>query len=1410
MERSAVFTIRGMQRDLSKALFSAEFAYENYNIRLSNNGDNSLLAITMEEGTVPVDNITIYGNIIGYAILNDSLVLFNTYRLKPKDSIIVIKKENNTFVKNTLYSGNLNFSKDHLIETLPLYENEKVQKIYWTDGLNQPRVINIVADENERGTWTDTSFDFLKEESFRLNVNVSKQLSGGIFPSGVIQYVITCFNQNGSESPILYISPLMYLTSDDKGEAGDTSVSCSFKLFIQLLDKTSYEYLRVYSIIRTSLDAVPTVSIVRDVKFSDFKYPEYENFTEIIDTNIGNATVDPTELFYKGGTKIKAETLAAKDGTLFLGGITLDSNYNEAYNALTEFVNKQTKNFEIASTSRDYTKSNKDSSWYEFAFSLNQTSKSGSEASYPVKHLMFKESYRLGFRVKFENNEWSDPIFLSDYTMKAYQDSTTFRYPSLDITSWKSELDKYNIKAVMPVIVFPDESNREVVCQGIACPTVYNIKDRINNSPFVQSSWFFRPCKMFNDSNNQYRNSIEKTITEIRPFTSVNILTNIFQRLDQGQYKMKDGYKYEITSKELPYVSYNESVTDTNTKILNNANTSIFDISSDDLKAGLKSLYNNYENLLYYVDPSILTINSPEVDYNEQPPVFDSNCKIRTVGFAVIDSNYVEMQVSDKINSITSKPVSSISRVINTTIAYGQGGLRAISPFNKVWKNDTVIGAFGTYSAAQVLPWDYNYAKNWRSSLLWSKETYYNSYERTVAEGEIGVIPLASIKVFNSEEVTALTLDRRKGERNPLIYYGNVDKLLNSPNRKAFGMSTNYNSTPELCLTNIRDYTTEDPLVYYTELWIQYDNAVSMKYKSNKHIVAVLENSLYNNSEYVYSAYPSVVDNNSFIGDELTKIFNTNQKFFWDGELENTADRTIHGFMLAGSTYIDNGKLVGISNNNNNFCLPIVDIIRTVDNKFGDSSLATLKTQTWLQAGPICYTNSGLEHVYLKFIYGDTFYQRYDCLKTYPFGSEDINSVSEVASVMIETRVNLDGRTDNNRGRLTFFGLTPDTFSQINPVYNQNNNFFTYRVINDDSMVTNFPNTITWSKTKTLGEKIDTWTNITMASTLDLDGDKGKLRALKKWNNEIIAFQDKGISNILYNSRTQLAGTDGVPIELANSGKVDGKRYLSNIIGCNNKWSIRETPKGLYFIDGYNKGIYLFNGQFNNLSDSLGFNSWASDILSDPDNNNFFTCYDNSVQDVLFINDNLCLAFNETLNQFTSFYQYEGTKWLFNFNGDNLAINLKDLEALDIETIYKLRQTSSSKFFYKTSRPSYVSLVVNEHPLNDKIFTGLDYRGVGWELNEEGNKIETNPFRWIQVENDYQIGKNQLRDKFGYPSNLKRKFRIWRNHIPRDNSNNLDRIRSPWARITLYTGEPDLYNDLVGIEVNDIVVKYFE
>jgi len=72
----------------------------------------------------------------------------------------------------------------HPIETIPFYENEDIQKVYWTDGKNQPRFINITAVSP---TYTKDSFDFIQSMSLDEGVTITKNTnSTGVFPIGTV------------------------------------------------------------------------------------------------------------------------------------------------------------------------------------------------------------------------------------------------------------------------------------------------------------------------------------------------------------------------------------------------------------------------------------------------------------------------------------------------------------------------------------------------------------------------------------------------------------------------------------------------------------------------------------------------------------------------------------------------------------------------------------------------------------------------------------------------------------------------------------------------------------------------------------------------------------------------------------------------------------------------------------------------------------------------------------------------------------------------------------------------------------------------------------------------------------------------------------------------------------------------
>ena len=522
---------------------------------------------------------------------------------------------------------------------------------------------------------------------------------------------------------------------------------------------------------------------------------------------------------------------------------------------------------------------------------------------------------------------------------------------------------------------------------------------------------------------------------------------------------------------------------------------------------------------------------------------------------------------------------------------------------------------------------------------------------------------------------------------------------------------------------------------------------ISMKYKSGKHIVLSLEG-----DDYI-KVLPTI-GSDTYRYDKIIDLNYSNNNKFEEYPI-----------------YQDTGIAHQGTEDRSNACY-IGELV--------NPNVIEYNSDLWYPISKPYYIENNIN---IKSDDGDTYYQIYKCLKVYPYNSEDKNSITTVIEFPCQTRINLNGIYSRIG---SYLSLSPDNFNKLNPVYNQINNFFNYRDLNNHFNINNFPNTITWTKEKQIGADIDTWTNITMASTLDLDGDKGAITSLNTFNNEIYAFQERGLSNILFNSRVQVPTSDGVPIEISNGYKVQGKRYISNSIGCNNKWAITESPNGIYFIDSDTNSLYIFNGTINSLSDRFGLRGWLSNNNSNKEWNtvtyeNFRSFYDRNNGDVYFIKDDDCLCFSELLGQFISFYDY--TKIPSMFNVEDGLFSIKN------NKLWKHYSTDNTSI-YGEDKEYYITLLSNTDPLKDKIFSNIVCRADGSD-NTFFNKLE--------VWNEYQKGESDLTNIINKPSNLKQKFRTWRVNIPRDNTHKLDRMRNPWLYIKLIGKENSI--KLYGTEV---------
>lgn len=1539
--KATTWRIRGMNRDTDPLVFSNEFAYENRNIRITASSDSTLLGITNIKGTSKIQNIELQGTPIGTATISNYLILFTTiYKEEATnpvpnenypDTIYRIKFTGDEVEANIIAHGNFNFSTLNPIETIPYWEAEDVINIYWTDGRNQIRKINIVDSGIFSGDGNITPIDSVDGLDFITSfdsapiedVTIEKQYSVGNFPSGVIQYFITAYNKFGNETNILYESPLYYMSPSDRGGTAEASNVNSFKLSILVSNQLGdFDYLRVYSTHRTSLNADVAAYIVSDIQLHG------AGTYTIVDTGHGLESIDPTSLLYKEREPFSAGTFAQKDNVLFIGDVSLLGDTSEDFKTIRNYFSETPINYTETSEEVDYYAP---TGVYPYDSNLD-------ENNLKLKGFKCHDFYKIGVQFQRKTGEWTsvipikfadghDWIQASQYPSVDY-DKNKVLIPKLDIgldhhnqnfTKIKQILEEDYI-AVRAVIAEPILGNKSIRCQGILCPTLYNIQDRKNNSPYSVSSWFIRPMalglgkpKISYSHNEQLTPSFSVSFTE-----------------------------YESSSPLDPGIKHEGNVVlwGSDAEIQNAVYTNPYLMFSDD-GYGHSDAYKEWElqSTNYIVDQNILTLYSPDINDNTVN-YLQGNYKVRIVGLVPITSYYSDYIIQTSSAKLSTKATGVINKdILGENINYSPSWLISDCLWNDAVRR-TSAGTMSSYTDNFfTYVWHRQGSLNNDRNLdntdvsqtavlshkIYSnlKYSYCTSYFKDIEFNDspnIG-IDLSSdtieVNMFNSNEATAI----RVGDH---IYMGNVDKVATwVPYKEDSNFKTDRSDEDYAQLSNgypiIMRGATEDSIHSVAtagDVQSEYKvgiEPVSIKYKSTPHLVfqlpqnnwkkTILPNMRYGDytgnivnspllasrtdpfvyfEDYdssdvaVFNMWDLAEHNNELPKDEGTYcLYSTGLAGYLmdfirvDGEGNGTYIKpsNVHtGTYVVGENkgniypifkimaeptgdllpkyYYESPRVSDYISQDGIYIVGDEEEITSVPENYYIAKISQQERQWIFNIGgtqartlPMLYLAEVYEDISADDIYGtnyenirwnvaseavpistwidegnlivsgDTYFQRWDCLKTYPFTNEDQNSVVEIVSFMVETQNNIAARTDRNRGIQDNTPMSPTNFNLYNEVYNQSQDFISNVYLeNSDLVNNNFPNTIYWSLAKTLREEVDTWAAITLSNSLDMDGDKGRVNAIRRYNNNLLVFQDTGLAQVLYNENMQIASTTGVPIEIANSGLVSGKRYISNTIGCENKWTIVTGENSLYFMDSFNKGIYKFDNQLTNLTSSLGFNSWADNIKigkwlpETNDENVFLAGYDKQNKEVHFMDNNESLVYSEQLSTFMTFMDVKRTPFISNVEDRVIAVH-DDAES----TNYSLHTLNTGDYntFFGTPYPFYTQVIANPEPTLDKIFNVLEFRA---DCLDTDYKVTSDmPFNKFRIWNEYQDSGNiSLQLKSGRPSNLKKKFRIWRVNNFR-NGNNRDRIRNPWAFFRLTNDE----KKNVKVTLHDMVMHYF-
>lgn len=359
----------GMMQDITKPLMSNQFYFEGRNIRIIATDTQGTKSVINEKGnlkvlTVPIPQINSLNSTIDYSVdtvlktlpyVNKSttqprneleetyFISENNYRTSGtqiiigntlvRDDIILFTTDNNgfdciwkvddiTFDVELLYLRDLGFNINYPIQSINNYENKNIDKVYWVDGKNQMRFVNIYhSEENlDLENLIDLSFNNINMVgTFDINQpEIVRVSQGGIHTSGMIQYAYNLYKVNGSQTKISPLTELIPLNKGSDNGGGDVNEIVGSVPIVRINDlDDNYTNLKLYAVKYTSYNQIPEISLILDKDVSSVNTVTYFDDGNVIES------LSLEEFTFLGSDVIIPKHINSKRNILFL------ANYEE-------------------------------------------------------------------------------------------------------------------------------------------------------------------------------------------------------------------------------------------------------------------------------------------------------------------------------------------------------------------------------------------------------------------------------------------------------------------------------------------------------------------------------------------------------------------------------------------------------------------------------------------------------------------------------------------------------------------------------------------------------------------------------------------------------------------------------------------------------------------------------------------------------------------------------------------------------------------------------------------------------------------------------------------------------------------------------------------------------------------------
>lgn len=461
---------------------------------------------------------------------------------------------------------------------------------------------------------------------------------------------------------------------------------------------------------------------------------------------------------------------------------------------------------------------------------------------------------------------------------------------------------------------------------------------------------------------------------------------------------------------------------------------------------------------------------------------------------------------------------------------------------------------------------------------------------------------------------------------------------------------------------------------------------------------------------------------------------------------------------------------------------------RDLNDQYGGDTHSARSNNTYLNCSnffPADSLSSIVTYNVFTVFGGDTYVNYYDHTKydknygdSTGYAPWDIEVRDRFARVYLaESPINIDLRQGNhfnkNQGDTTWlYGEF-----KYNTVYSQQNNSVVYIPKPFvDTTQEEFDTRIWYSKPKINGEQTDNWTFID--GYKDIESVYGPINKLTVLNDNLFAFQDRAVANILVNPLSVIQDNNASNLVLGKAtGVIQKHIYLSTEIGCKHQWSVVKSDKGIYWFDILGKRLCKLEGpQTVEMSDAKGLFSYFQENLKGDINNivhnstylvgdsptyqyGITAGYDYRNKEVVFTfldtNKKFTLAFSEILDKFTSFYSFKPNMYIYTKDKFISA----DPQGLNQVYLHNIDNTYGT--FYGTSYDSDFSVITNKFPANTKVYDNLElFSEVTIDNVDTGSS-----FNKVQCTTKYQdSGLITLTPSVS----IKRRERSWKLFVPRD------------------------------------------